>query len=88
MSEKATKTKKKSLHLTRTIKKIKMSKTEESKFKTKSELNQIDKKLSASIMLAIEMDSTFKLYSYRIIDQNAFMHRVSELIAIHKKETN
>lgn len=48
-------------------------------------MTEHEKTLSATIMLAVEMDSAFKLYSYRIIDHDTFISRVAGLIAIHEK---
>lgn len=34
----------------------------------------------ASIMLAIEISSSFKLYSYHIIDHSEYQNRIKELV--------
>lgn len=41
---------------------------------------QADTILSAAIMHAIEMESNFKLYTYRIISQDQYITRTKELI--------
>lgn len=48
------------------------------------ELTQNEKEQSAAIMHAVNMDSNFKLYSYRIIDHATFISRTKELIALFK----
>ncbi len=44
-------------------------------------LNTEDKEKSASIMLAINLDSAFKLYSFRIITHDQFVTQTKELIS-------
>lgn len=34
---------------------------------------------STAIMISVEMESNFKLYSYRIIDKDTFINRAKEL---------
>lgn len=43
-------------------------------------------KLSAAIGVAVEMESNFKLFSYRIVDQDTFISKVDELIAFYQKK--
>lgn len=38
-----------------------------------------ESKLSASIMHAVEIESSFKLYSYRIITPEQYVNRIQEL---------
>lgn len=45
---------------------------------------QKDEKLSKAITLAVEMESSFKLFSYRIIDPQVFISRVDELLNFYK----
>ena len=40
---------------------------------------ETEKILTDSIMLCVELDSIFKLYSYRIISPDQFMARVKDL---------
>lgn len=40
--------------------------------------------LSAAILLAVDMESAFKLFSYRIIDQQAYFERVDTLISLYQ----
>lgn len=43
-----------------------------------------NKKLSKGIAISVEMESNFKLFSYRIIDQEVFLSKVDELINFYK----
>ena len=45
-----------------------------------------DTKLSKAIMLAIELDSSFKLYSFRIISPEQYQERVNELVSFYKSK--
>jgi len=45
-------------------------------------MSDTDKKLSGSIMHAIEIDSAFKLYSFRIISPEQYISRIAELIGL------
>jgi hypothetical protein len=56
-----------------------------SELKTEKELNKDGKKLSAGILLAVEIESNFKLFSYRCIDKNNFLDRIDGLITIYKQ---
>lgn len=49
---------------------------------TKPQIQQEDKNRSAAIMLAIEISSNFKLYSYRIISHIDFTNRTIELLQV------
>jgi hypothetical protein len=62
-----------------------MSKTE---LKTKPEEIQTGKNLTNAIHFAIEIESNFKLYSYRIIDTENFIARTNELIQFLNNETH
>ena len=53
--------------------------------KTVKELKQDGKKLTAGILLAVELESNFKLFSYRCIDDKSFLDRIDGLISIYKK---
>lgn len=53
--------------------------------KTKPEQIQEGKKLTAAILLTVELETNFKLYSYRCIEPKNFLERVDELVAIYKK---
>lgn len=48
--------------------------------KTKNEEIQLDKIKANCIMHAIEIESNFKLYSYRIITHEVFIERTKELV--------
>jgi hypothetical protein len=54
-----------------------MSKTE---LKTKEQEIANGKELSSAVHFACEIESNFKLYSYRIIDTENFIQRTNELI--------
>lgn len=45
-----------------------------------------EKLLSAAIMLAIDLDSTFKMYSYRCISAEQYTERVKELTQFFTNE--
>lgn len=45
-------------------------------------------KLSAAIGVAVEMESNFKLFSYRIIDQETYISKVDELVEFYQKKNN
>lgn len=45
-------------------------------------------KLSASIMLAIEIDSSFKLYSFHIISPEQYVERLKELVGNYQFTLN
>ncbi len=45
---------------------------------------QKNTKLSKGIAISVEMESNFKLFSYRIIDQEVFLSKVDELIKFYK----
>ena len=47
-------------------------------------LTDKEAQLSASIMHAVEIDSSFKLYSFRVISEEQFINRVLELTQIYK----
>lgn len=46
---------------------------------TTKSTKQEEKQRSAAIMLAIEIDSAFKLYSFRIIDHETYVQQVTDL---------
>lgn len=50
-----------------------------------SKLTQQEKNQSAAIMHAVEIESSFKLYSYRIISHEQFVSRVTELTQLFQK---
>ena len=56
-----------------------------SELKTEKEIKNDDRKLSAGILLAVELESNFKLFSYRCIDKQNFLDRIDGLISIYKK---
>ncbi len=47
---------------------------------TKHNLTPTEKTLSASIMLAVDLDSSFKLYSFRVITPDQYNERVTTLV--------
>lgn len=53
----------------------------------KTKLTKEEANLSAAVMLAIELDSNFKLYSYRIIGADQFIEKTKELIQFYKSNT-
>lgn len=55
-----------------------------SKKQTEKQKAQISKTQTAGILLSIEMESNFKLYSYRIITPENFDSRIKQLISIYK----
>lgn len=48
--------------------------------------NITDRLLTAAILLSVEVESNFKLYSYRVVDPQNFMVRTRELIEVFLKE--
>lgn len=54
------------------------------KLQTQKEKVQQGKKLSAGILLAVELDSNFKLFSYRCIEPENYIERIDQLISIYK----
>lgn len=54
-----------------------MSKTP---MQTEKQIAKQNAERSASIMLAINLDSAFKLYSFRIIDHTEYVLRTKELV--------
>ncbi len=57
-----------------------------SELQTKSEQEKADKKLSNAIMLAIELDSAFKLYSFRIIPPESYKEQVNTPVQFYLKD--
>ncbi len=55
-----------------------------SKLKTEEQKKQDGQQLSAGILLAVELESNFKLYSYRCIEPENFLERIDNLIKIYK----
>lgn len=45
---------------------------------------QKNNKLSKAIAISVEMESNFKLFSYRIIDQEVFISKIDELLNFYK----
>lgn len=63
--------------------------TQKTETKTKQiDPNLLDRNLSAAISLAIELDGSFRLYSYRVITPEQFISRAEELISFHKSMSN
>lgn len=54
-----------------------------SKLQTKAQKTENGKQLSAGILLAVELESNFKLYSYRCIEPENYLERIDELIKIY-----
>jgi len=54
---------------------------------TKKEETQQGKNLSAGILLAVELESNFKLYSYRCIEPENFLERIDNLIKLYNDVT-
>lgn len=50
----------------------------------KQDKNAIDIKLSAAILLAIDAESNFKLYSYRICPPEQFIARMDEIVQLYQ----
>lgn len=44
------------------------------------EKKEQDEKLTACILAAVELESTFKLYSYRCMEPEVFIERCAEII--------
>jgi hypothetical protein len=53
------------------------------KLKTEKTKVQEGKQLSAGILLAVELESNFKLYSYRCIEPENFLQRIDQLIKVY-----
>lgn len=58
-----------------------------SKLKTEREISDDNQMVSASIFLTIELETNFKLYSYRVINKELFVERVNELLHIFQEQT-
>lgn len=43
-----------------------------------------EKRRGSAIMLAVEIDSTFKLYSYHILDHEQYISRINELVDFYR----
>ncbi len=54
-----------------------------SKLQTKEQQDTQGKQLSAGILLAVELESNFKLYSYRCIEPENYLERIDQLIKIY-----
>lgn len=54
-----------------------------SKLKTEKQKVQQGKQLSAGILLAVELESNFKLFSYRCIEPENYLQRIDELIKVY-----
>lgn len=50
----------------------------------KKQQDQKNAKLSKGIAISVEIESNFKLFSYRIIDQEVFVSKIDELINFYK----
>ncbi len=51
---------------------------------TTPELQNEEKLLQTAILISVEMDSNFKLYSYRCIDKKSFIDRLNGLIKTYQ----
>jgi hypothetical protein len=58
----------------------------ETKTKTIPSKSKSDHQQSVAIMHAIEIESNFKLYSYRVISHEQFLTRTKELVQYFKNE--
>lgn len=58
------------------------------KLSTEKQKQQDGKELSAGILLAVELESNFKLYSYRCIEPENFLERIDNLIKIYRDVRN
>ena len=47
--------------------------------------NKQDKQLAAAILLSVDIESNFKLYSYRVIDQEQFLQKQKDLVNFFNK---
>lgn len=52
--------------------------------KVEKTTKQQEQERSAAIMLAVEMESTFKMYAYHILSHEQFFERVKELNEVFK----
>ncbi len=48
-------------------------------------LTQAEREKSSAIMLSINLESAFKLYSYRIISHEQFVSQTKELVSLFTK---
>ncbi len=62
-----------------------MSKTKTNTEKTLS-TKDMEHLKTASIMIAVNMETAFKLYSYRCIGEEQYQSRIDELIAQYQQE--
>ena len=53
------------------------------KLQTEKQKTQEGKQLSAGILLAVELESNFKLYSYRCIEPENYLQRIDQLIKVY-----
>lgn len=51
------------------------------------DITEKQKKLGATIHLAVEVEKLFKLYAYHLLSPEAFMASVDEVIEIRNQET-
>jgi hypothetical protein len=61
-----------------------------SKLQTEAQKKETGKQLSAGILLAVELESNFKLYSYRCIEPENYLERIDALIKLYQdtRKTN
>lgn len=52
----------------------------------KQKITKEQAQLSGAIGLSVEVESNFKLFSYRIIDQTTFISRIDELVEFYLKK--
>lgn len=52
----------------------------------KQKKEQFEKKLSKGIAISVEIESNFKLLSYRIINQEVFLSKIDELVKFYKSK--
>jgi len=52
----------------------------------KKALDEKNRKLSKGIALSVEVESNFKLLSYRIIDQEVFLSKIDEIVEFYKSK--
>lgn len=59
-----------------------------SKLLTEAQQKKIEALRAAAILLSIDVESNFKLYSYRIVDHDQFVQRLEEIIGLYNNTKN
>lgn len=55
--------------------------------KDQNQKTALNAELQAAIMLAVDLESTFKLYSYRCLSPESFIERTKHLVDLYTSDT-